>query len=170
MPASGVRRVCSCLLHPILRLSLVDGLPLHIRRGVRPTALQGDYVVNHIAGAWPCRQMRGWAGMLPLEGCSSCFAALYAPVGVTLDSRRCGRWRGCAASEEKLGKNEEGGELIMGCLAQIQSTPKWNDCGAVQECSHAVFGYSTEEFFFGSVVGGKKFIPHNGRSSGVHHF
>jgi hypothetical protein len=76
----------------------------------------------------------------------------------------------CAASEEKLGKNEEGGELIMGCLAQIQSTPKGNDCGAVQECSHAVFGYSTEEFFFGSVVGGKQFIPHNGRSSGVHHF
>jgi hypothetical protein len=69
MAASGDRRVCGDLLHPILRLGLVDSLPLHIRRGVWPAALQSDYVVDDVAGAWPCRQMRGWAGLLALEGC-----------------------------------------------------------------------------------------------------
>ena len=92
MPASGVRRVCGDLLHPILRLSVFDCLPLHIGRAVSAAALQSGYVVNDVAGAWPCRQMRGWARMLALEGCSSCLAALYAPVGVALDNRRCGKW------------------------------------------------------------------------------
>jgi hypothetical protein len=85
MAASGVRRVCVCLLHPILRLCLVDGLPLHVRRGVRPAALQGDHMVDDVAGAWPCRQMRGWAGMLALEGRSGGLATLNAPVDVAVD-------------------------------------------------------------------------------------
>ena len=86
MAVSGVRRVCGGLLHPILRLSLVDCLPLHISRAIRPAALQGDHMINDVAGTWACRQMRGWAGMLALEGCSGGLATLYAPVGVTLDS------------------------------------------------------------------------------------
>ena len=72
------------LLHAIFRLSLVDSLPLHIRRGIWPAALQGDDIINNVAGAWACRQMRGWAGMLALEGCPGGLATLYAPVGVTL--------------------------------------------------------------------------------------
>ncbi len=86
-PASGVRRVCGGLLHAILRLSLVDGLPLHISRGIRPAALQGDNMVDDVAETWPCRQMRGWARMLALEGCSGGSAALYASVGVAVDCR-----------------------------------------------------------------------------------
>ena len=85
MAVSGVRRVCGGLLHAILRLSLVDGLPLHISRGIRPAALQGDHMVDDVAGAWACRQMRGRAGMLTLEGCSGGFATLYAPAGIAVD-------------------------------------------------------------------------------------
>ena len=92
MAVSGVRRVCGGLLHPILRLSLVDGLPLHVRRGIWPAALQGDNMINDVAGAWACRLLRGWAGMLALECCSGGLAAFYAPVGVALDNRRCGKW------------------------------------------------------------------------------
>lgn len=88
MAASGVRRVCGGLLHPVLRLSFVNSLPLHISRGVRPAALQGDYVVDDVAGAWPCRQMRGGAWILTLEGRSGGSATLYAPVSVTLDDWR----------------------------------------------------------------------------------
>ena len=51
MPASGVRRVCGGLLHAILGFSLVDSLPLHIRRDISPTALQGDNMVDDVAGA-----------------------------------------------------------------------------------------------------------------------
>ena len=92
MPASGVRRVCGGLLHPILRLSFVNGLPLHIRRGIWPAALQGDHMVNDVARTWAFWLLGGWAGMLALEGCSGGLAAFYAPVGVTLDNRRCGKW------------------------------------------------------------------------------
>ena len=92
MPASGVRRVYGGLFHPVLRLSLFDSLPLHIRRAVSATALQGDYVVDDVAGAWAFGLLRGRARMLALEGGSGGLATLYAPVGVALDSRRCGRW------------------------------------------------------------------------------
>ena len=92
MAVSGVRRVCGGLLHPILRLSLADGLPLHISRAIRPAALQCDHVINDVAGTWAFGQMRGWAWMLTLEGGSGGSATLYAPVGVTLDDWRCGRW------------------------------------------------------------------------------
>ena len=85
MAASGGRRVCGDLLHPILRLSFVDSLPLHIRRAVSAAAFQRDYVVNHITGTWAFRLLGSWAGMLALEGVLSGLAALYAPVGVTLD-------------------------------------------------------------------------------------
>ena len=85
MAVSGVRRVCGGLLHAILRLSLIDGLPLHIGRGVRPAALQSDYVVDDVAVAWAFGLLGGWAGMLALEGCSGGSATLYAPVGVALD-------------------------------------------------------------------------------------
>ena len=50
MAASGVRSVCGGLLHAILRLSLFNGLPLHVCRGIQPAALQGDYVVDDVAG------------------------------------------------------------------------------------------------------------------------
>ena len=86
MPASGVRRVCGGLLPAILRLSVFNRLPLHVRGGVRPAALQGDYVVDDVAGAWAFGLLGGWAGMLALEGGSGGSATLYAPVGVTLDS------------------------------------------------------------------------------------
>jgi len=66
-----------------------SGLPLHVRRGISPAALQGDYVVDDVAGAWPCRQMRGWTWMLALECCSSGMASLYPPVGVALDGWCC---------------------------------------------------------------------------------
>jgi hypothetical protein len=82
------------LLHPILRLNVFNCLPLHIRRAVSAAALQRNYVVNHIARAWAFRLLGGWAGMLALEGCPGGLAAFYAPLGVTLDSRRCGRWWG----------------------------------------------------------------------------
>ena len=85
MAVSGVRRVCGGLLHPILRLSLFNSLPLHIGRGISPAPLQGDYMVDDVAGAWPCRQMRGWAGMLALEGRSGGLATLYAPVDIAVD-------------------------------------------------------------------------------------
>ena len=78
------------LLHAILRPSLVDSLPLHISRAIRPAALQGDHMVDDVAGAWPCRQMGGWAWMLALKGCSGGSAALYAPVGVAVDDWRDG--------------------------------------------------------------------------------
>jgi hypothetical protein len=42
-------------------------------------------MVDDVAGAWACRLLGGWAGMLALEGVLSGLAALYAPVGVTLD-------------------------------------------------------------------------------------
>ena len=92
MAASGVRRVCVSLLHPILGLSLLNSLPLHIGRAIRPAALQGDHVIDDVAGAWAFGQMRGWAWMLTLEGGSGGSATLYAAVGVTLDDWRCGRW------------------------------------------------------------------------------
>ena len=87
MPASGVRRVYGGLFHPVLRLSLFDSLPLHIRRAVSATALQGDYMVDDVAGAWAFGLLGGWAGLLALEGCSGGSATLYAPVGVTLYGR-----------------------------------------------------------------------------------
>ena len=77
--------VCGDLLHPILGLSLLNGLPLHIRRGIRPAALQGDHMVDDVAGAWACRQMRGWAWVLMLESGSGSLAALYAPVDIAVD-------------------------------------------------------------------------------------
>ena len=80
------------LLHPILCLSLFNCLPLHISRAIRPAALQGDYVVDDVAGAWAFGLLRGRAWMLALEGGSGGLASLYAPVGIALDSRRCGRW------------------------------------------------------------------------------
>ena len=73
------------LLHPILRLSLLDSLPLHVGRAIRPAALQGNYMVDDVAGAWAVRQMRGWARMLALEGCPGGLATLYAPVDVAVD-------------------------------------------------------------------------------------
>ena len=82
---SGVRRVPVGLLHPILRLSVFNGLPLHIGRGIRPAALQGNYVVDDVAGAWAFGLLGSWAGMLALEGGSGGSATLYAPVGVALD-------------------------------------------------------------------------------------
>ena len=88
MAASGVARVPVRLLHPILRLSLFDSLPLHIGRAIRPAALQSDYVVDDVAGAWAFRLVGRRAWMLALEGGSGGSAALYAPVGVTLDGWR----------------------------------------------------------------------------------
>lgn len=85
MPASGVRRVCVGLFPAILRLSLIDGLPLHVDRAIRPAALQCDHVVDDVAGTWAFRLLGRRARMLALEGGSSCLAAFYAPVGVTLD-------------------------------------------------------------------------------------
>ena len=85
MAASGVRRVCSCLLHTILRLGLVDSLPLHVGCAIWSAALQGDHMVDDVAGTWAFGLLRGRARMLALEGGSGCSAALYAPVGVTLD-------------------------------------------------------------------------------------
>ena len=79
MPASGVRRVCGGLLHAILRLSLVDSLPLHIRRGIRPAALQSDYVVDDVAGTWAFGLLGSWAGMLALKGGSGGLAILHSP-------------------------------------------------------------------------------------------
>ena len=104
MPASGGRRVCGGLFPAILRLSLVDGLPLHIGRAVSPAALQGDHMVDDVAGAWPCGLLGGWAGMLALEGVLSCLATLYAPVDVTLDNRRCG----CGLDGCESGQQGEG--------------------------------------------------------------
>ena len=49
-------------------------------------------MVDDVAGAWACRLLGGWARMLALEGGSGGSAALYAPVGVALDNRRCGKW------------------------------------------------------------------------------
>ena len=93
--------VCGDLLHPILRLSLVDGLPLHIRRGIWPAALQGDHMVDDVAGAWAFRLLGRRARMLALEGGSGGLATLYAPVGVTLDNRRCGcGLDGCASGQQ----------------------------------------------------------------------
>ena len=88
MAASGLARVPVGLLHPILRLSLVDGLPLHIRRGIWPAALQGDHMVDDVAGAWAFRLLGRRAWLLALEGCSGCLATLYAPVGVAVDDWR----------------------------------------------------------------------------------
>ena len=79
MTASGVRIVCGGLLHPILRLSLVDGLPLHIRRAIRPTALQGDHMVDDGAGTWAFGLLGSWAGMLALKGGSGGLAILHSP-------------------------------------------------------------------------------------------
>ena len=78
MAVSGGRRVCGSLFHPILRLSLVDSLPLHIRRGIRPATLQGDHMVDDVARTWAFSLMGGWAGMFALEGCYGGLAALCA--------------------------------------------------------------------------------------------
>lgn len=54
----------------------VDSLPLHIRRVIRPAALQGDYMVDDVAGAWAFGLLGSWAGMLALEGGSGGLAGL----------------------------------------------------------------------------------------------
>ena len=75
------------LLHPILRLSVFNCLPLHVGRGVRPAALQGDHMVDDVAGAWAFGLLGGRAWMLALEGGSGGSAALNAPVDVAVDGR-----------------------------------------------------------------------------------
>ena len=75
MPASGVRKVCDGLFPAILRPSLFDSLPLHIGRGIRPAALQGDHMVDDVAGAWAFRLLGSWAGVFAHECCSGGFAA-----------------------------------------------------------------------------------------------
>ena len=92
MPASGLARVSAGLLPAILRLGLFNCLPLHIGRGVRPAALQGDHMVDDVAGTWAFGLLGSWAWMLALEGGPGGSATLYAPVGVAVDNRRCGRW------------------------------------------------------------------------------
>ena len=90
MPASGVRRVCGGLFQPILCLSLIDCLPLHIRWAIQSAALEGDHMVDDVAGAWPFGLLGGRARMLALECCSGGLAALYAPLCVTVDDWRDG--------------------------------------------------------------------------------
>ena len=48
--------------------------------------------VDDVAGTWAFRLLGRRARMLALEGGSGGSAALYAPVGVALDNRRCGKW------------------------------------------------------------------------------
>ena len=88
MPASGLARVPAGLFHPILRLSVFNCLPFHIGRAIRPATLQGDHMVDDVAGAWAFGLLGGWARMLALEGGSGGLATLYAPVGVALDGWR----------------------------------------------------------------------------------
>ena len=52
------------LLYPILNLSFVDSLPLHIGPGVPSAALEGDHMVDDVAGTWAFRLLGGGAEML----------------------------------------------------------------------------------------------------------
>lgn len=49
------------LFHPILRPSLFDGLPLHVRWAISTAALKRNHMVDDVAGAWPAGQVRSWA-------------------------------------------------------------------------------------------------------------
>ena len=82
---SHISHVAKALLRSFVVFCIVMLFGNGMTRAVSATALQGDYMVDDVAWAWPCRQMRGWAGLLALECRPGCFAALYAPVGVTLD-------------------------------------------------------------------------------------
>lgn len=55
-----------CLRHSIFRLSLFDRLQVRVCGIIRPAPLESNYVIDDLAGAWPCRKMRGWARMVAL--------------------------------------------------------------------------------------------------------
>ena len=51
----------------ILRLPIRYGLPLHVRRSIRPTTLQRPNMIDDVAGTCSAAAARGRTWMLPLE-------------------------------------------------------------------------------------------------------
>ena len=89
-----------CLLDPILRLRLLDRLPLHVFRLVRTAVLQRDDVIHDVAGAGARCATSRWAWVFTLELPPGCSRSHDAAAGVALaGGTACGRtWAVLAAS------------------------------------------------------------------------